>query len=363
MREPTRPPRSRDGLPSGGASVPGLSAAGPGDGLSAGGASVPRDDGPSGGSAPGGGAGARHRSGRGGRRPVGLLAGGLTAVVALGAAALVATVRDGGTAAPAPESLNRPPAASLPAPAPTRGPARTDPAPAAAGTMRAAPRTTAAPSTASRAAHPPASSAPAPTTRAAAGASRSGRATFYTLAGLPNCGYEDAAAAGTYVAMSPVDFGGSAACGTVLDVTGPKGTVRVTVSDLCPECESGHLDLAAPAFARIADPVSGIVPITFTRVVDPPTAGPVRIRVKEGSSQYWLALLPIGTGNPLASVAVRIGAGWQPLQRSGYGYWIAPAGAGPGPYSVRLTDDRGHSATGTVPLTVGATVSTGIRLY
>ena len=105
--------------------------------------------------------------------------------------------------------------------------------------------------------------------------------------------------------MSPADFGGSAACGTVLDVTGPRGTVRVTVSDLCPECESGHLDLAAPAFARIADPVAGIVPVTFTRVSDPPTPGPVRIRVKEGSSQYWLALLPIDTGNPLASVAVR----------------------------------------------------------
>jgi len=30
---------------------------------------------------------------------------------------------------------------------------------------------------------------------------------------------------------------------------------------------------------------------------------------------------------------------------------------------VRLTDDRGHAATVTVPLSVGATVSTGARLY
>jgi expansin (peptidoglycan-binding protein) len=202
-----------------------------------------------------------------------------------------------------------------------------------------------------------------PTSRTAAGPSRTGTATFYTLAGLPNCGYADAAASGTYVAMSPADFGGSAACGTVLDVTGPRGTVRVTVSDLCPECESGHLDLAAPAFARIADPVAGIVPVTFTRVSDPPTTGPVRIRVKEGSSQYWLALLPIDTGNPLASVAVKVGGAYQALQRSTYGYWIAAKGAGPGPYQVRLTDDRGHTATATVPLSVGATVNTGVRLY
>ena len=176
---------------------------------------------------------------------------------------------------------------------------------------------------------------------------------------MPNGGYPDAAASGTYVALPPADFAGSAACGTVFDVTGPKGTVRVTVADQCPECEPGHLDLAAPAFARIADPVAGIVPITFTRVVDPPTQGPVRVRVKEGSSQYWLALLPIDTGNPLASVSVQGTA----LARTGYGYWVAAAGAGPGPYQVRLTDDRGHAATVTVPLSVGSTVSTGMRLY
>jgi expansin len=295
---------------------------------------------------------------------VALVAGGLTAVVALGAAVLVAALRSGGAAAPAPQALDRPPVTaavpgtSVPPPA-TRGRARTDPAPVAAGRLHAAPTTgTPAPPAPTTARTAP----PAPTTRAPAGAARAGKATFYTLAGLPNCGYEDAAASGTYVALSPADFGGSAACGTVLDVTGPKGTVRVTVSDLCPECEAGHLDLAAPAFARIADPVAGLVPVTFARVVDPPT-GPVRIRVKEGSSQYWLALLPIGTGNPLATVAVRIGGSFQALQRTGYGYWIAPKGAGPGPYQVRLTDDRGHTATATVPLSVGATVPTGVRLY
>ena len=191
---------------------------------------------------------------------------------------------------------------------------------------------------------------------------RAGTATFYTLAGLPACGYPDAAGTGTYAAVSPGDFAGSAACGTVLDVTGPAGTVRVTVSDLCPECAAGHVDLAAPAFARIADPVAGMVPVTAARVVDPPT-GPLRVRVKEGSSAYWLALLPVGTGNPLTAVAVKGDRGWQQLARSGYGHWIAAGGAGAGPYEVRLTDDRGHTATVEVPLTPGATVPTTTRLY
>ncbi len=286
-----------------------------------------------------------------------LLAGALTAVVAVGTGVLVAAVRAGGT--PAPRSLDRA-VPSVTAPT-TTAPARTapttraaQPAPVAAGTLRPAPATP-PPSAASRDRR----TAPAPTTRAPAGQTRRGTATFYTLADLPNCGYPDAAATGTYVALSPADYAGSAACGTVLDVTGPKGTVRVTVADQCPECEPGHLDLAAPAFARIADPVAGVVPITFTRVVDPPTPGSVRVRVKEGSSPYWLALLPIDTGNPLASVSV----GGKALARTDYGYWEAADGAGPGPYRVRLTDDRGHAVTVTVPLSAGATVPTGVRLY
>jgi expansin len=315
----------------------------------------------------------RHRAG-GTRRPA-VVAAALTAVVLAGAAVLVALGRDGG--GPAPESLDRAaPTVSAPAPgtARTATPATATPAtatpatagagaPGPAGTLRAAPRssapatTAAAPTPASRA------SRPAPATSRAAAPSAGGTATFYTLAGLPNCGYPGAAATGRYVALGPAAFAGSAACGTVLDVTGPKGTVRVTVADQCPECEPGHVDLAGPAFAAIADPVAGIVPVTVTRVADPAVGGPVRVRVKEGSSPYWLALLPMDTGNPLTAVAVKVGTGWTALQRTGYGYWVAATGAGPGPYQVRLTDDRGHTATATVPLSVGSTVDTGVRLY
>jgi len=226
---------------------------------------------------------------------VALVAGGLTAAVVVGAGVLVGMLRSGGGVAPAPESLDRPPVtASAPsapassAPA-SRPPARTDPAPVAAGPMRAAPRPAASPpSTESRDRR---STPPAPATRTAP---RSGRATFYTLAGLPDCGYEGAAASGAYVAMSPADFDGSAACGTVLDVTGPKGTVRVTVSDLCPECQAGHLDLAAPAFARIADPVAGIVPVTLAVPRTRPDPSRPRRALGQPAGQRLPGRLPVG---------------------------------------------------------------------
>lgn len=312
-----------------------------------------------------------HRAGRV-RSRAAWAAAGLTAVVAVGAVALVGALRDGAApgpsglqaASPVPSAASPVPSAGSPSagspsagsPGPSAGATARGSAPAVIGTLRAPTTrpTTPAPTT-SRAA---ATARPAP-----AGPGKAGKATFYTLGGLPNCGYPDAKATGRYVALSPADLGASAACGTVLDVTGPEGTVRVTVADLCPECEPGHLDLAAPAFAVIADPVAGLVPVTYARVVDPPTAGPVRVRVKEGSSQYWFAVLPIDTGNPLSAVEARVGGTWQRLSRSGYGYWIAAKGTGPGPVPLRLTDDRGHTLTATIPVTPGATVSTGARLY
>ncbi|MEN3360963.1 MAG: expansin [Mycobacteriales bacterium] len=197
-----------------------------------------------------------------------------------------------------------------------------------------------------------------------AGPGRAGRATHYTLTGLGNCSFPTVPADGRYVALPPSEYAAAGACGSVLDVHGPDGTVRVTVVDLCPECEPGHLDLGVPAFAAIADPVRGIVPITYTRVVNPPLPGPVRVRIKEGSSPFWLSVLLLDTGNPMATVEAAAGSGWRPLVRQPYNYWEAASGVGPGPLTLRVTDDRGHRRTLTgVPLTAGATHLTSVRMY
>ena len=87
--------------------------------------------------------------------------------------------------------------------------------------------------------------------------------------------------------------------------------------------------------------------------------------VKTGSSAYYLALLPINNGNPLASVAVREGSGgWQELTRTTYGYWLAASGAGPGPFTVRLTDALGHQATvNGITISPGVIQATGTSMY
>ena len=202
------------------------------------------------------------------------------------------------------------------------------------------------------------STAAAAVTGTAAGAQTSGKATHYELAsgGMGNCSYPSPPAGQLYVALSPSEYGAAAACGSYLQVSGPDGSVTVEVVDQCPECQAGHIDLSEQAFAKIAPLSAGLVPVTYHTLTDPPLPAPLSMLVKAGSSAYYLALLPINNGNPLASVAVSQGSGgWQELSRTTYGYWLASSGAGPGPFSVRLTDSLGHQAT--VP---GITISPGV---
>jgi expansin (peptidoglycan-binding protein) len=204
-------------------------------------------------------------------------------------------------------------------------------------------------------------------TGTAAGAATSGEATHYELAagGMGNCSYPSPPAGQLYVALPPSEYGAAAACGSYLQVTGPDGSVTVEVVDQCPECQAGHIDLSEQAFARIAPLSAGLVPVSYHTVVDPPLPTPLSMLVKTGSSAYYLALLPIGNGNPLSSVAVSQGTGnWQPLTRTTYGYWLAPSGAGAGPFTVRLTDSLGHQATVSgIRLAPGILQSTGTSMY
>jgi expansin (peptidoglycan-binding protein) len=174
-----------------------------------------------------------------------------------------------------------------------------------------------------------------------------GKATFYTPAGATgNCSFVGFPTDDLYVALSPGEYAGAAACGGYLDVTGPDGKVRVKVVDQCPECPAGHIDLSRKAFDRIADPVRGIVPVTYRAVRSPRLSDPLAFRIKEGASQWWFAVLVIDHGNPLRTVEVRpAGGSWQRATRTDYNYWLRESGAGPGPYAIRVTDAYGGRAT------------------
>lgn len=193
----------------------------------------------------------------------------------------------------------------------------------------------------------------------------SGIATHYVLQALPNCSYPSPPADGLFVALSPGEYDNAAACGGYLEVHGPDGSVRVEVIDQCPGCGAGHIDLSEAAFSAIAPLNAGLVNVTYQPLVNPSLPGPISLLVKQGSSQYWLALLAMNTGNPLASVQVQSeSGGWYNLVQASYNYWVAQSGAGAGPFTVRLTDTRGHVVTvQDVALSPGATQATGTWMY
>ncbi len=150
----------------------------------------------------------------------------------------------------------------------------------------------------------------------------SGIATHYVLQpGEGNCSFPFPPGGGLYVALSPSEYGNAAPCGSYLEVSGPDGSVRVEVADQCPPCAAGHIDLSATAFAAIAPLSAGLVSVSYQTIADPPLPGPLQVLVKEGSSQYWLGLLIINTGNALASVQVENQPdGWTDLSRASFNY-------------------------------------------
>ena len=190
--------------------------------------------------------------------------------------------------------------------------------------------------------HSPACAAP-PTT-----SPLKGKATFYDLAGTKgNCSFPPPAD-DLYVALGPNQYAAGTACGGYLDVTGPKGKVRVKVFDSCPECGIGHLDLSRTAFQRIGNEIDGIIPITYKAVRDPRTPGPLSITFVEGTSRYYWAVVIDNHANPLKTVKTKgPGGSWMTATRTDYNTWIINRDVGNGPFSVRMTDIYGHAGTAT----------------
>ncbi|WP_307875407.1 expansin EXLX1 family cellulose-binding protein [Frankia nepalensis] len=213
-------------------------------------------------------------------------------------------------------------------------------------TAPATPRPSAAPSTTRPASGP----VPVGPGRIRPGVAYSGPATHYGADGGGNCMFDRLSdPAMPVVAMNELDYENARACGAYLEVTGPGGSTVVKVTDRCPECGAGHLDLSRQAFDRIAGGVPGLVNVTW-RLVSPAGLGPVQYRIKDGSSAYWLAIQVREHRNPVVSLEVRVNGTWVALAREMWNHFVAPQGLGPGPFTVRITDLYGEQLVHTVKL-------------
>jgi expansin len=187
---------------------------------------------------------------------------------------------------------------------------------------------------------PPAGDAPL-SGRIKPGVDYNGVATFYDTDGSGACGYDPSNDPMT-AAMNQADYETSNACGATVLVQAANGaSVTVRITNLCPyPCRAGQVDLSAEAFAMLAEPRLGEVPITW-KLVSPEAPGSISIRYKDGSSQYWCGIQAINHRNPLAHLEVRTGAGWKQLSRTDYNYFLSEDGSGCGG-AIALTDIYGQ---------------------
>ncbi|MFJ8958391.1 expansin EXLX1 family cellulose-binding protein [Lentzea sp. NPDC102401] len=172
------------------------------------------------------------------------------------------------------------------------------------------------------------------------GEPRQGVATFYDSDGGGACSYDPGPDPLT-AAMNEADYEGSAACGAYVLVQAGGKSITVRITNLCPApCRPGQLDLSAQAFAMLAAPVKGEIPVTWT-LVSPETSKSIAIRYKTGSSQYWCGIQVLDHRNPVARLEVQAGGQWRQLKRAEYNYFLSENGAGCGG-AIAVTDVHGE---------------------
>ncbi|MFF4257191.1 expansin EXLX1 family cellulose-binding protein [Streptomyces sp. NPDC001663] len=171
-----------------------------------------------------------------------------------------------------------------------------------------------------------------------------GVATFYDSDGTGACLY-DASSDVLTGAMNHTDYETAKACGAYVQVRAANGaSITVRITNECPgDCAPGQIDLSAEAFAKLAAPSAGRIPITW-KLASPSSVGTLSIRYKTGSSRYWCGLQVIGHRNPLARLEVRTGSGWRQLARTDYNYFLSEDGSGCGG-AIRITDIYGERLT------------------
>lgn len=186
---------------------------------------------------------------------------------------------------------------------------------------------------------------------------RTGIASYYTVPGS-TCNLPSPAD-GLHTAIGDAHFADGALCGASIEVRVPgRAPIVVQVTNRCPECKAGHLDLWPDAFARLAPLPKGLIRKLRWRLVPASVTGPVQISIKDGSSRWWTALQVRNHRYPISTLEVRRGQRWAPVPRSGWGYFVAESGLGPGPYTLRITDSRGQRIVEpNVPLRPGQVIT------
>jgi expansin len=164
---------------------------------------------------------------------------------------------------------------------------------------------------------------------------KEGIATFYDATGAGNCGFDATPDDLDVAAFDANSYAGSAACGACVKVKGPNGEVTVRIVDSCPGCDANHLDLSRSAFAKIAEPSRGRVPVSFSTVACS-VSGAMAYHFKEGSSKWWTAIQVRNHRLPVAKVEYQKAGAFVEMKREAYNFFVEASGVGDQPSGLVL---------------------------
>ncbi|ETW09020.1 hypothetical protein H310_01490 [Aphanomyces invadans] len=116
-----------------------------------------------------------------------------------------------------------------------------------------------------------------------------------------------------HVAMNDKQYNSGLHCGRCVQIEckDPRctsnRTVLAQVTDRCPECKFGDLDLTLPLFNELTGHFTDKYKIEW-QFVDCPTNGGIVVCAKEGSSKFWLYVQPMNTVSGVKEMKVNGGA-------------------------------------------------------
>ncbi|KAF2715297.1 carbohydrate-binding module family 63 protein [Pleomassaria siparia CBS 279.74] len=148
-------------------------------------------------------------------------------------------------------------------------------------------------------------------------------------------------------ALSDSNWDGAESCGACVSVQGPSGnSVTAMIVDQCPGCGLNHLDLFPDAFAKLAQPSTGVIPVSWSFVPCGITT-PLILKNKSGTSQYWFSMQVENANVRVSTLEVSTDGGstWQATTRQPYNFFENSSGFGTDTVDVKVTSVDGKTVT------------------